>query len=165
MRSASSTSCRARTIRRPMTPTSDPSRDPGGAYSGTSAAEPGRLFRSFWIAGFECSCQINSAGVRIDMTSALQHDVFAAEDYRRLRQVGIAVARDGIRWHLIDRGGSLQWQSWLPMLRAARQEKIQVLWDLCHYGWPDDLDIFSTEFIDRFARFAGEAARIHLEET
>jgi hypothetical protein len=117
------------------------------------------------MAGFECSCQINSAGVRLDMTSALQHDVFAVEDYRRLRQVGIAAARDGIRWHLVERGGSFQWGSWLPMLRAARDENVQVLWDLCHYGWPDDLDILSPEFIDRFARFAGEAARIHLEET
>ena len=117
------------------------------------------------MAGFECSCQINSAGVRLDMTAALQHDVFAAEDYRRLRQVGIAAARDGIRWHLVDRGGNLRWESWLPMLRAARDANVQVLWDLCHYGWPDDLDIFSPAFLDRFARFAAEAARIHCEET
>jgi beta-glucosidase/6-phospho-beta-glucosidase/beta-galactosidase len=131
----------------------------------TDAAAPGRLFRSFWMAGFECSCQINSAGVRLDMTSALQHDVYAAEDYRRLREVGIATARDGVRWHLVDRAGELRWESWLPMLRAARDESVQVLWDLCHYGWPDDLDILSADFIDRFARFAGEAARIHREET
>jgi hypothetical protein len=131
----------------------------------TEAAEPGRLFRSFWMAGFECSCHINSAGVRLDMTSALQHDVNAARDYRRLRPVGIATARDGVRWHLVDRASELRWESWLPMLRAARDEKVQVLWDLCHYGWPDDLDILSPEFIRRFARFAGEAARIHREET
>ncbi|HEX8984446.1 MAG TPA: hypothetical protein VF767_03410, partial [Bryobacteraceae bacterium] len=37
--------------------------------------------------------------------------------------------------------------------------------DLCHYGWPDDLDIFSAAFVDRFARFAREAARIHREHT
>jgi hypothetical protein len=131
----------------------------------TDDAASGHLFRSFWIAGFECSCQINSAGVRLDMTSALEHDKFAAEDYRRLREVNIATARDGIRWHLVDRGGALEWESWLPMLRAARAEGVQVVWDLCHYGWPDDLDIFSPEFLHRFARFAGEAARIHREET
>lgn len=126
---------------------------------------PGRLFRSFWMGGFECSCQINSAGVRLDMTAALQHDVYAAEDYRRLREAGIRTARDGIRWHLADRGGTLEWSSWIPMLRAARDEGIQVLWDLCHYGWPDDLDILSPRFIERFARFTAEAARIHREET
>jgi hypothetical protein len=124
-----------------------------------------RLLRSFWMGGFECSCQINSAGVRIDMTAALQHDRFAAEDFRRLREAGMATARDGLRWHLIDRGGTYDWSSWLPMLQAARQEGVQVIWDLCHYGWPDDLDIFSSEFLRRFARFAGEAARVQREET
>jgi beta-glucosidase/6-phospho-beta-glucosidase/beta-galactosidase len=117
------------------------------------------------MAGFECSCQINSAGMRLDMTSALQHDVNAAADYHRLREAGIATARDGIRWHLVEQAGSFQWGSWLPMLRAARAANVQVIWDLCHYGWPDDLDIFSPEFVDRYARFAGEAAHIHRGET
>ncbi len=124
-----------------------------------------RLFRSFWIAGFECSTHINSAGIRLDMTAALQHDCFCDEDYRHLREVGILCARDGLRWHLVDRGGRFDWSSWLPMLEAARSQGIQVIWDLFHYGWPDDLDLFSPAFIDRFARFAGEAARIHREHT
>ncbi len=124
-----------------------------------------RLFRSFWAAGFECSCQINSAGVRIDMTAALQHDVCAASDYRRIREAGILTARDGLRWHLIDCEGSYDWSSWLPMLEAARNEGVQIIWDLCHYGWPDELDIFSDRFIQRFARFCGEAARIQRECT
>ena len=81
------------------------------------------LFSSFWAAGFECSTQINSAGVRLDMTAALQHDVCAAADYRRLHEVGIATARDGLRWHLIDRGGAFDWSSWLPMLEAALGER------------------------------------------
>jgi beta-glucosidase/6-phospho-beta-glucosidase/beta-galactosidase len=121
--------------------------------------------RSFWIAGFECSCQINAAGVRLDMTEALQHDTFAAEDYRMLHEVGIRVARDGLRWHLIDRAGEYTWESWIPMLDAARREGIQVIWDLCHYGWPDDIDIFSGAFVERFARFTREAARIQLDRT
>ena len=124
-----------------------------------------RLFRSFWIAGFECSCQINSAGARLDMTAALGHDALAAEDYRRVREMGMATARDGLRWHLIDRAGRFDWSSWLPMLDAAAREGVQVIWDLCHYGWPGDLDIFSAEFPRRFAAFAGEAARIQRGHT
>ena len=124
-----------------------------------------RLFQSFWLAGFECSSHINSAGQRLDMTAALQHDRFCAQDYRRLRDVGILSARDGLRWHLIDRQGAYDWSSWIPMLEAARREGIQVIWDLFHYGWPDGLDIFSPQFVDRFARFAGEAARIHREHS
>src|SRR5205807_9547926 len=92
------------------------------------------LFQSFFIAGFECSCQINSAGVRLDMTAALQHDIYAADDYRILCETGIATARDGLRWHLVDRGGEYRWDSWIPMLDAARLHGIQVIWDLCHYG-------------------------------
>src|SRR5437868_451152 len=87
-----------------------------------AAQPPGdRIFQSFWMGGFECSCQINAAGVRLDMTAALQHDVYAADDYGRLREVGIATARDGLRWHLIDRGAEYHWDSWIPMLDAARR--------------------------------------------
>jgi len=123
------------------------------------------LFRSFWMGGFECSTHLNSLGIRLDMTAALQHDIFCRDDYRRLRDVGIFSARDGLRWHLIDRAGSFDWSSWIPMLNAARAENVQVIWDLFHYGWPDGLDIFAAEFVDRFARFCGEAARIHREHT
>src|SRR6059058_966760 len=70
------------------------------------------LFRSFWSGGFECSTDINSRGVRLDMTAGVQHDVCAAEDYRMLRETGILTARDGLRWHLIDKGGRLDWSSW-----------------------------------------------------
>ena len=38
--------------------------------------------------------------------------------------------------------GRYDWSSFLPMLRAARETGTQVLWDLLHYGWPDDLDIW-----------------------
>ena len=132
-----------------------------------TAVRPGgsRLFRSFWMAGFECSCQVNSAGERLDMAAALQHDVCAAEDYRRIRELGMNTARDGLRWHRIDRRGRYDWSSWLPMLEAARDSGIQVIWDLCHYGWPDDVDILSRDFPDRFAAYAAAAARVHLERT
>ncbi|MBV9122704.1 MAG: beta-glucosidase [Planctomycetes bacterium] len=114
---------------------------------------PPSLFRSFWIAGFEGACHINSAGVRLDMIAAVQHDRQAAEDYALLRTVGIRTARDGLRWHLIDKGGHYDFSSWAPMVRAARQHRVQVIWALCHYGWPRDIDLFAPAFVDRFARF------------
>lgn len=125
-----------------------------------------KLFRSFWLGGFECSTHINTAGARLDMIGDLQHDLCCAEDYHRLKQVGMQAARDGLRWHIIERtAGCYDWSSWIPMLEAARQEQMQVIWDLFHYGWPEGLDIFSGEFVDRFANFAGEAARIHREHS
>ena len=71
------------------------------------------LFRSFWMGGFESSCQINSEGARIDMIAELGHDVSAAADYRLLREAGLTGARDAVRWHLVDRGGKYDWSSWI----------------------------------------------------
>lgn len=51
------------------------------------------------------------------------------------------------------------------MLRATQRTGTQVIWDLAHWGWPDDLDIWSPAFIDRFARFARAAAKVVADET
>lgn len=118
-----------------------------------------QLFRSFWMGGFECACHINEAGKRLDMIAGVQHDSLVEHDYALLRSVGMETARDGLRWHLIDRGGHYDFSSFAPMLAAAQRHGIQVLWDICHYGWPDDLDIFSAAFVDRFARFSAAVAR------
>ena len=50
------------------------------------------------------------------------------------------------------------------MLRAARRWA-SGRWDLCHYGWPDGLDIWSSAFVERFARYAASAARVVAEES
>jgi hypothetical protein len=46
------------------------------------------------------------------------------------------------------------------MLRAASEAGVQVIWNLLHYGWPPDIDILSTQFVDRFARYCRAAAQI-----
>ena len=98
--------------------------------------------------------------------AATRHDQFALPDYARLRQVGIGTARDGVRWHLVESSpGRYDFGSLLPMVRAARIAGIQVIWDLCHYGWPDGLDVFAAEFVDRFAGYAGAVAAVVAEET
>lgn len=123
-------------------------------------------FNSFFMAGFECSTHRLLAGGRLDMIAATRHDEAALSDYRQLRQHGIRTVRDGLRWHLIDKGpGDPDWSSFLPMLRAGREAGMQVIWDLCHYGWPADLDIWSPKFVDRFACFAGAVARVVRAET
>src|SRR5215204_6332504 len=50
------------------------------------------------------------------------------------------------------------------MLHAARGCGTQVIWDLCHYGWPDDIDIWSADFIERFACFAAATAALIRDE-
>lgn len=117
------------------------------------------LFDSFWLAGFECACHINQAGQRLDMLATTQHDVQAAVDYARLRARGIRTARDGVRWPLIEQRGRYDFSSLAPMLEAAQRARVQVIWDLCHYGWPNDLDVFAPAFVERLARFCGATAR------
>ena len=117
------------------------------------------IFRSFWIGGFESASHINRLGARIDMVSATQHDELVDEDYRRLGEWGIRTVREGARWHLIENARGFDFSSLRPTLEAAQRCDIQVIWALCHYGWPDDLDILAPGFVDRFARYCGEVAR------
>ena len=122
--------------------------------------------RSFWMAGFEAGSQINHHGERIDLIAGTRHDQSALRDYQLLREFGLGVARDALRWHLIDRGqASLDFSTFLPALRAAQATGVQVIWSLHHYGSPDDLDIFSPAFVKRFVRYAVAAARLIREHS
>ena len=117
-------------------------------------------FRSFIMGGFECSTHRLPGGKRLDLVHSTRHDELAASDFRLLQRHGILTARDGLRWHLIERTpGHYDFATAIPMLEAARDTGMQVIWDLWHYGWPDDIDIFSAAFIDRFTAFAVEAAK------
>jgi glycosyltransferase involved in cell wall biosynthesis len=124
------------------------------------------LFQSFFIGGFECSCHRLRSGKRLDLLQATQHDRYVVADYQRLTEFGILTARDGLRWPLIETTPyHYDFSSVLPMLRAARESGLQVIWDLFHYGWPDDIDIFQPEFVRRFRAFAAAFAKVLADET
>jgi glycosyltransferase involved in cell wall biosynthesis len=124
-------------------------------------ARPAHLFQSYFQAGFECSTHRLSNGKRLDIIASSEHDQHAEADYRQLAGLGIRTVRDGFRWHNIETSpGHYDWSSITPMLQAASNSGTQVIWDLMHYGWPDDLDIWQPTFVDRFASFAGAAARL-----
>jgi len=117
-------------------------------------------FRSFWLGGFESATHLTVCGERLDLLDATQHDRFVAADYARVRTVGIHTVRDTMRWHLIERNpGQYDFSSVTPFLDASHAQGVQVIWDLLHYGVPCDVDLFSPTFPDRFAAFAGAAAR------
>ena len=125
------------------------------------------LFPSFFLGGFECSTHLRHLDRRrLDLAISTKHERFVREDYERLQGVGIATARDGVPWYRVDRGGgAYDWSGVVPMIRAARETKTLVLWDLLHFGYPDGLDFFSPELVERFRRFARAFARLHRDET
>jgi hypothetical protein len=112
-------------------------------------------FRSFWMGGFEAASHVNRFQRRVDMIAGTHHDALALTDYQLLKDMGIRGARDAVRWHLVDKGdGSYDFSLLLPQLEAACATSTQVIWSLCHYGFPDDLDLFSAEFIHRFVGYS-----------
>ena len=124
------------------------------------------LFHSFFLGGFECSTHRRRDGERLDMVAASRHDRFAAADYARCMALGIRTVREGIRWNRIEtRPGRYDFSGELPRIRAARDTGVQVIWDLFHYGWPDDLDIFRPEFGRRLARLSRAFAEVIASET
>ena len=119
------------------------------------------IFRSFFLGGFECSTHRLPTGKRLDLVGSTRHDALAASDYQLLQRHGILTARDGLRWTLIEHTPRhYDFSSALTQLRAARDTGMQVIWDLWHYGWPDDIDIFSAAFVDRFTAYAVEAIKV-----
>ena len=123
------------------------------------------LFGSFFLGGYECSTHVTVEGRRLDIVGATQHDKLAREDYRLCRSAGIRAVREAARWPLIDRSGELELESVRELARIGREEGVIQIWDLMHYGYPDDLDPFGPEFRDRFVAYAQAVARAIRDES
>ncbi len=111
------------------------------------------MFKSFFMAGFECATGFNRQGQWIDQIAATHHDRFADEDYARIKALGIQAARESVRWPLVNRKMGYDFCSVAPFVEASRRQEIDVVWDLFHFGYPPGLDLFSDEFPDRFADY------------
>jgi hypothetical protein len=129
-------------------------------------APPQSLFRSFRLGGFEGSTHRLASGKRLDLTQSTGHADNAPNNYRQLRDHGVTAVRDSLRWHLAEPPGQPRDLShFRDMLSAATAAGTQVIWDLMHDGWPDDIDIRSPAFVTRFADFARAAASLHRDMT
>lgn len=114
--------------------------------------KPG-IFPTFFISGFECSSFLWKDQGRRNLVAETGHDKHAAADYQLLRQWGIAVSREGVSWPHVDKAGVYDFSSISPMIAAMREQQILPIWDLCHYGYPDDLSPFTDAFVQRFAAY------------
>lgn len=124
-----------------------------------------QLFQSFIQAGFECSTHKLISGKRLDLVASTRHDEFVRQDYCRLCEIGIRTAREGLRWPNIElKAGHLDFSTVVPILRAAIKDNVQVIWDLLHFGWPDHLDIFTSEWVKSFERLATGFAELLRDE-
>lgn len=124
-----------------------------------------RMFKSFYQGSFACSTACRSEGKRLDLVINSGHDILLERDYSQLAAELVFTARDGARWYLIEKKpGEYDWSTFLPMLLAARNKEIEMIWELAHFGWPDGLDIWQPAFVDRFAAFARAAASLMRDE-
>jgi hypothetical protein len=117
------------------------------------------VFSSFFIAGFECTTGYNRHGQWIDQIAATQHDSQIDDDYQLLRKAGMRAAREGVRWPLVQKRGHYDFSTVDVILKAARKHRIDIVYDLFHFGFPEDLNLFASEFPARFADYCAAAAK------
>lgn len=118
------------------------------------------MFESFFLAGFEGSTGYNRNGHWFDQVAATGHDRRADADYRDIAAVGLRAARETVRWPLVDKGRfRYDFSSIDPFLEASRRHGVEVIWDLFHYGYPQDVDLLSDGFVERFADYCHAVAR------
>lgn len=109
-------------------------------------------FNSFWMGGFECSDKLNAFGNRVDLLNITGHLHLLEEDYEMLLPFNIKTVREGIRWSQVEkRAFHYDWSAVEKMINAAKAKGIQQVWDLCHFGFPDDLTPLHPKFAQRFA--------------
>ncbi|MBA2254650.1 MAG: family 1 glycosylhydrolase, partial [Chloroflexi bacterium] len=127
------------------------------------------LFGSFFLGGFECSNHVGRDGRRHDLIAETQHDSLAAEDFALCRAAGMEAVRESARWPFAERSGRLDLGHIRHLARLAQESRLALIWDLFHYGYPDDLDDqrpgWEDRLLERFATFAHEVATVVKAET
>ncbi len=114
-------------------------------------------FRSFLMGGFECADQQNAFGNRVDLYKTSGHDRYLEEDYDKLNEIGIKTIREGIRWSVVEiKPYEYDWTEVDRMIKVSQSKNIQVVWDICHFGFPDDLTPLHPMFSRRFSHLCRE---------
>ncbi len=109
-------------------------------------------FESFWMAGFECTDKLNAFGKRVDFLKTTGHLDMLESDYDNLDLFRIKTVREGIRWSQVEKKPyEYDWSTVEQMMECGKQKRIQQVWDICHFGFPDDLTPLHPLFTGRFA--------------
>lgn len=111
------------------------------------------LFNTFFIGGYECADHINRSGERVNLLKETQHDIRVDEDYEALAAIGIKTVREGICWSAVETApGIFDFSEVLNRMQAAERVGIQQIWDLVHFGYPDDIYPTHPLFCKRFVQ-------------
>ncbi|MEO5893606.1 MAG: amine oxidase [Ferruginibacter sp.] len=109
-------------------------------------------FKSFWMAGFECTDKLNAYGNRVDLLNTSGHLQLIDEDYKRLSLFEMGTVREGIRWSQVEKVPyQYDWSVVAAMISSGKKNNIQQIWDICHFGFPDDLTPLHPMFARRFS--------------
>ncbi|WP_229253856.1 family 1 glycosylhydrolase [Dyadobacter sp. NIV53] len=114
-------------------------------------AEIKNPFQSFWMGGYECTDQLNTHGNRVDFLHITSHLELINEDYKQLQTFSITTVREGIRWSQIEKEPyEYDFSTVHQMIDAGKANGVQQIWDICHFGYPDDLSPLHPHFTRRF---------------
>lgn len=131
--------------------------------------EPGAgptIFPTFFMAGFECSTFVWKDRERKNYIAVTGHDRHLKTDYERVLDFGIGVVREAIPWPLVDKGNHRYDWSWVdPVLEAMDTCYLTPIWDLFHYGFPDNCDPFSESCHQRFQDYCRAVAEYVVPRT
>ena len=106
------------------------------------------------LGGFESATHRRFDGARVDALEPSGHPRSAVLDVALLRSLGIRTIREAFRWHLVERGsGVFDWSSARGQIEGALASDAEIIWDICHWGVPDGLDVMAPEWPGRLARF------------
>jgi beta-glucosidase/6-phospho-beta-glucosidase/beta-galactosidase len=124
-----------------------------------SSQEEEAIFPTFFMAGFECSTFVWKDRQRKDYVEITGHDRHLNQDYENVMDLGIGVVREAVRWPVVDQGkGHYDWSSVDSILETLNACHLTPIWDLCHYGFPDELDPFSDAGRQRFLDYCRAVA-------
>jgi beta-glucosidase/6-phospho-beta-glucosidase/beta-galactosidase len=119
-------------------------------------------FNSFFMGGFECADHINRSGVRINLLHETEHHLRAFNDYELLYSLEIKVVREGVCWSTVEKSPYVfDFSSLKDRMDAAAALGIQIIWDLCHFGYPVDMVPTHPLFPSRFMAFCRAFTLFH----
>lgn len=123
-------------------------------------------FQSFFMGGYECADHVNRHGDRVNLLQETAHDRMVREDYQMLSLTGITTVREGICWSKVEKQPFVyDFSEVTSRIRTAEETGIQQIWDMCHFGYPDDLMPTHPRFVQRFAELCRNFATTFRDTT